>query len=554
MIQNFITVALRSFMRNKVISLIHVLGLSIGISASVVIFLIVRFENRFDKFQNNGDRIYRVVMDLNMNGIKGHSAAVPAPLATALAEVTGIDDVVPVMTFQGDAKVSVSLPGTTPERLFKEQEGAVFTEGDYFDMMPFEWIVGSAHRSLQQPFSVVLTERRAQLYFPGKSMQDIVGQQLNYNGEVTATVTGVVRDLHEITDFTATDFLSYSTIAKTVLKENFMMETWNDWMAYSSLYVKLSTNNDRAGVSAQINSITRRFRTVDDQNDLLYALQPLSDIHFNMNYGGFRLRVASKSTLLGLTLLAAFLLTLACINFTNLASAQTSLRAREIGVRKSIGSTRKQLMLQFLSETFCITFLAAVVSMALAPILLDLFSDFIPQGVVFEPWKQPELLAFLFVLTLSVTLLAGVYPSLVLSGLRPVAILKGNMLPLGSGAASLRKILTITQFMIAQVFIFSAFMVSKQIRYSLLEDLGYKQEAIVYFDVPRMAKDNREPLLNDIRKLPAFPRQLPAFLHRPLRARHSETSFTKGTVKRSGKMCRCVGANPSTSMCMELIS
>ena len=429
MIQNFITVAVRSFLRNKTISLIHVLGLSIGISASLVIFLIVRFENSFDKFQQDGKRVHRVVMDLNMNGTKGHGAAVPAPLANALAEVTGIDDVVPVMTFQGDAKVNVSIPGVNPEKVFKQQEGTVFTNGDYFDIMPFEWIVGSAGQSLNEPFSVVLTESRAQLYFPGKPMQDVVGQQLNYNGEVTATVTGIVHDLNEITDFTATDFLSYSTIAKTVLKDNFMMENWNDWMGYSSLFVKLSEDNDRAGVSAQINAVARRFRATDSQNDFIYALQPLSDIHFNMNYGGFNLRVASKSTLWGLILLATFLLTLACINFTNLASAQTSLRAREIGVRKSIGSTRKQLILQFLSETFCVTLLAAVVSMALAPVLLEMFRDFIPAGVVFEPWKQPELPAFLLVLTLLVTLLAGAYPSLVLSGLRPVAILKGNILP-----------------------------------------------------------------------------------------------------------------------------
>lgn len=512
MIQNFVTVAVRSFLRNRVISLIHVLGLSIGISASLVTFLIVRYENAFDKFQQDGERVYRVVMDLNMNGIPGHSAAVPAPLANALGEVTGIQDVVPVMTFQGDARVTVTLPGVTPPKVFKEQEGTVFTNGDYFDIMPFEWLAGSAQQSLNDPFSVVLTARRARLYFPGKAVQDVVGQQLNYNGDVTATVTGIVRDLDEVTDFTATDFLSHSTISQTALKDNFMMETWNDWMAYSSLFVKLAPRNDRAGVNAQINNIARRFRAADNPNELTYVLQPLSDMHFNMRYGGFNLRVASKSTLWGLTLLAVFLLTLACINFTNLASAQTSLRAREIGIRKSIGSTRSQLMLQFLSETFCITLLAALVSMALAPVLLDMFRDFIPKGVVFEPWAQPALLGFLLVLVLVVTLLAGIYPSLVLSRLRPVAILKGSLLPAGTGVASFRKVLTVTQFMIAQIFVFGAFMVSKQMHYSLYEDLGYTREAIVYFDVPRGGKDNREPLLNDIRKLGGVSKATTGFL------------------------------------------
>lgn len=501
MLKNFFTVAIRSFLRSKAISFIHVLGLSIGISASVAIFLIVRFENSFDTFQQDGERIYRVVMDLNMNGIQGHSAAVPAPLANAMSEVTGVEDVVPVMTFQGDARVTVTLPDTSPQKIFKEQDGTVFTNGDYFDIMPFEWIAGTAQRSLQEPFSVVLTESRARLYFPTLPPASVIGQQLNYNGDVTATVTGVVRDLNETTDLAANDFISYSTIAKTVLKDNFMMDNWNDWMTYSSLYVKLSSRNDRAGVSAQITEMAKRFRPADSQNELVYALQPLRDIHFNSNYGGFNLRVASKSTLWGLTLIAAFLLTLACINFTNLASAQTSVRAREIGVRKSVGSSRKLLIVQFLSETFLITFLAAIVSMALAPALLDLFSDFIPNGVSFKPWEQPDVVAFLITLVIAVTLLAGIYPSLVLSGLRPVSILKGNTLPLGTGGATLRKTLTVTQFMIAQVFIFGAFMVSKQVRYSLYTDLGYAKEAIVYFDVSRMAKDNREPLLNEIRKL-----------------------------------------------------
>jgi ABC-type antimicrobial peptide transport system permease subunit len=502
---------MRSFLRNKAISLIHVLGLSLGISASLVIFLIVQFESGFDKFEKDGNRIYRVVMDLDMNGMKGHSAAVPAPLANAMAEVTGVDGVVPVMTFQGDAKVTVTFPANSSRKAFKEQEGTVFTTGEYFDLLPFNWIVGSPRLSLEHPFSVVLTESRAKLYFPGMTMDAVVGQQLNYNGDVTATITGIVQDLHELTDFQATDFLSYSTIAKTALNGNFMMDNWNDWMAYSSLYVKLSESNDRAGASAQINAIAERFRAKDN-NKLTYVLQPLSDIHFNAEYASFNLRLASKSTLRGLTLLAGFLLVLACINFTNLASAQTSLRAREIGVRKSIGSSRKQLIFQFLIETFLVTLLASIVSMALAPVLLDLFKDFISNGVVFQPWSQPGLLGFLLALMLAVTLFAGAYPALVLSGLRPVAIFKGNVLPVKSGSTSLRKVLTVTQFMIAQDFIFGAFMVSKQVRYSLNEDLGFKKEAIVYFEVSRTGKDNREPLMNEIRRLPGVSKATIGFL------------------------------------------
>ncbi|MEJ1238992.1 ABC transporter permease [Chryseolinea sp. T2] len=511
MLKNFFTVAIRSFLRNKAISFIHVAGLSIGISASLLIFLIVHFENSFDKFQPDRDRIYRVVMDLNMNGVDGHSSAVPAPLANAMAEVSGVDAVVPVMTFQGDAKVNVTLT-ESPQKIFKEQEGTIFTTAGYFSIMPFEWIAGAPERALNEPFSVVLTESRVKLYFPGLPLEAAIGKQLNYNEEVTATITGIVRDLHETTHLNATDFISYGTISKTVLKDNFMMDNWNDWMAYSSLYVKLAERNDRAGASEQVNAIAKRFRQAESQNTLTYVLQPLSDIHFNGAYNGFNQRIASKSTLWGLVLIAAFILTLACINFTNLASAQTSLRAREIGVRKSIGSSRKLLIFQFLSETFLIALLACFLSMALTPVLLDLFSDFIPAGVLFQPLAQPEVIAFLIILITTVSLLAGIYPALVLSGIKAVSILKGNVLPSGSGSTVLRKGLIITQFMIAQVFIFGAFMVSKQVNYSLHEDLGYTKDAIVYFDVDRMAKDNREPLLNEISKLPGVSKATIGFL------------------------------------------
>ena len=509
MIKNIFIVAIRSFLRNKVISFIHVVGLSIGISASLLIFLIVPFENSFDKFQPDGHRIYRIVMDLQITGVEGHSAAVPAPLANAMAEVSGVDQVVPVLTFQGDATADVSLTGS-PEKVFKKQSGTVFTSGDYFSLMPFKWIAGRPDQALREPFSVVLCESRVQLYFPGLAPEDAIGKQLTY-GDVTTTVTGVVSDLHETTHFTATDFISYNTISKTVLKDDFMMDNWNDWMTYSSLYVKLSERNDAATAGQQITAIARKFRDPNN-SEFTYVLQPLSDIHFNEKYQSFNQRTASRSTLISLMFIAAFILFLACINFTNLATAQTSLRAREIGVRKTIGSTRRQLRLQFLGETFFITVLAAIVAMAITPALLDAFSDFVPPGVVFKPWMQVDAMLFLLLLIVSVTVIAGIYPALVLSRMGVVSVLKGNVIPVGSGSTSLRKALIVTQFMIAQIFIFGAFMVSKQVQYSLHEDLGYKKDAIVYFHVDRMAKDNREPLLNEIKKLSGITRATIGFL------------------------------------------
>jgi putative ABC transport system permease protein len=177
---------------------------------------------------------------------------------------------------------------------------------------------------------------------------------------------------------------------------------------------------------------------------------------------------------------AVFLLLLGCINFINLTTAQASQRSKEIGIRKTMGGSKKQLVFQFLSETFLLTFLATILSVALTPLILKVFSGFIPEGLRFDIQSQPLIILFLFILIVAVTLLAGFYPSLVLSKFKPVTVLK-NQVNANTGKtrnAWLRKSLTVSQFVIAQVFIMATMLVSKQIYYSLNKDMGFKKEAI----------------------------------------------------------------------------
>src|SRR3954468_12586824 len=169
MFRNYFITAFRSFWRNKAFTAINVLGLSIGISAALVIFLIVYYEFSYDRFEQNKDRIYRVVLDAKFNGTEGHSAAVPAPLSDAIEqEVTGVELTVPIMQFQGDgtAKVSIHKANENSSVIFKKQADIVFTNPQYFNLLPYKWIAGSPKLAMQQPFSVVLTESRAKLYFP----------------------------------------------------------------------------------------------------------------------------------------------------------------------------------------------------------------------------------------------------------------------------------------------------------------------------------------------------------------------------------------------------
>src|SRR5205085_1981264 len=210
----------------------------------------------------------------------------------------------------------------------------------------------------------------------------------------------------------------------------------------------------------------------DNHGTTAYVLQPLSDVHFNTDYHTFGDRTAHKPTLYSLLAVAAFLLLLGCINFINLTTAQASQRAKEIGIRKTMGSTKQQLVFQFLSETFVLTFCATILSIVITPLLLKVFSGFIPKELHFT--LQSNVIAFLAALIITVSLVSGFYPALVLSSFKPVLVLK-NQLSAGGGKTRnlwLRKTLTISQFVIAQVFIIGTILVGKQISYTLNKDLG----------------------------------------------------------------------------------
>ncbi|MDB5086843.1 MAG: yknZ 5, partial [Mucilaginibacter sp.] len=208
----------------------------------------------------------------------------------------------------------------------------------------------------------------------------------------------------------------------------------------------------------------------------------------------------------GLLVIAAFLLLLGCINFINLTTAQANQRAKEIGIRKTMGSSRAQLIFQFLSETFMVTFIAVILSEALAPVVLKMFSDFIAPGVKVDLLHQPDLILFLISLVLIVSLLSGFYPALVLSGYKPVSVLKNQVSAIGSQSrkAWLRKSLSVAQFVIAQFFIMATILVSKQIHYALHKDLGFKKDAIIVINSPWK---NRTEARNQVffNKLSAMP-------------------------------------------------
>ena len=485
MIKNYLKTALRNFRSNKVFSIINVLGLSIGISASLVIYLLVNYHFTFDKFEKDGDRIYRVVSNFVFASETYRNSGVTSPLAPAIKkELTGFDAVVPFRT-SDEVKVTIPMPGKEPV-IFKHEKDVVFVNEDYFNLIGYQWMAGSARTAVQEPYQTVLSQKKAALYFPNMPANQIIGKQIYFNDTVAVTISGIVKDITQNTDFTFTTFISRATLENTSLKP----EDWTQWdntTSASQLLVKLSPGTKIAAVEKAMYGLYKKHHTAEpgDNSKSEFKLQPLSDIHFNSNYGGYNLPHASKPTLYGLLAVAAFLLLLGCINFINLTTAHASQRAKEIGIRKTLGSSRKQLVIQFLSETFLLTVVATLLSVFLTPLILKAFSGFIPDGLHFSLAAQPGVLLFLVILIIAVTVLSGFYPALILSGYKPVLVLK-NQAYANTGKTRnvwLRKSLTVSQFVIAQVFIMATILVSKQITYSLNKNMGFKKDAILYLSL-----------------------------------------------------------------------
>jgi putative ABC transport system permease protein len=490
MFKNYFKTALKNLLRNKIFSLINVLGLSIGISASLVIYLLVNYHFTFDKFEKDNDRIYRVVSNFVFSGEVYRNSGITSPMGQAVKrDLTGLDAVVPFRTYDGDIKVTVPNTGSKEPSIYKHRQNIVFANEDFMNLIGYEWIAGSSKTSLSQPYQTVLSDTIARLFFPKLFPEQIIGKQIYFNDTVLTTVTGIVKNIKQNTDFTFSTFVSGATLENTSLRP----EDWTQWdntNSASQLLVKLSPGADTKRIEKGMYELFKKYRTHDPNpnnvNDKTeYKLQPLHDIHFNADYGGYTLPLANKPTLYSLLSVAVFLLLLGCINFINLTTAHAAQRAKEIGIRKTLGSSKKQLIIQFLSETFLLTLIATIISVFLTPLILKAFSGFIPEGLHFNLIAHPGIILFLSALILVVTVLSGFYPAMILSGYKPVLVLK-NQAYSNTGKtrnAWLRKSLTISQFVIAQVFIMATILVSKQITYSLNKNMGFKKDAIIHLSL-----------------------------------------------------------------------
>jgi putative ABC transport system permease protein len=507
MIKNYLKIALRNLYKHKVFTLINIIGLAIGISGALTIFLIVNYDFGFDRFHANGDRIYRVVSNYSFYGEKAYNSGVTAALPPAVkGEIRGIEIAAPFQTMHQPTAIIEN--GTNATSKFKNQDNIILADARYFDIFIYKWLAGTAKTALNAPYQVVLTADQAKKYFPSLAYSQILGKQVIYEDTIKTTVTGIVANYMENTDFKFHDFISYSTIKSVkTLKDRMQDDNWGSTQSGSQFFIQLAGNIPAANVERQLNDLLKRHKAPSDASETHnFALQPLKDIHFNSDYGVYDTgRLANKTTLYSLLAVAAFLLLLGCINFINLTTAQASQRAKEIGIRKTLGSTRRQLITQILSETFITTLLASMLAMGLCPLILKTFADFVPEDVSAD-FTRPIVLLFLIALISVVSLLSGFYPAIVLSGFKPVVILKNQVSTRldKTRSAWLRKSLTVTQFFIAQFFIMCTLLVSKQIHYVLNKDLGFKKDAIVIINTPYKSSNanNKQAFVNKLAAIP----------------------------------------------------
>ncbi|HET9487939.1 MAG TPA: ABC transporter permease, partial [Chryseosolibacter sp.] len=501
--------ALRNLRRNKLLVAINVVGLSIGISACLAIFLIVSYEFSFDKFQPDRERIYRVYSEFSGH-FKGLNRGVFTAVPVAIRDnFTGIASLTNFHNFFGNGcHVEVPHKDSHPKD-FGMYKKVVVADPDYFEVFNYyQWLAGSAEQSLAEPFRVVLTESRARLYFDEADPLAAVGREIIYRDSLTLTVSGIVKDIEQRTDLDFTDFISFSTVERSWLKNIIEINTWNSVNSSSQFFIKLEDGTPRTKIADQISRLPEILKgngeKWDDWRPAL-KIQPFDDLHFNTSLGLFdsSRTVMDRSTLYILTGIAGLLLIIAIINFINLETAQASSHAREVGIRKALGSSRTRLVSRFLTESFIVCTLSVAVSALWVELSFIYFPEYIPEGLRFQ-LSSPGVILFLISCIVSVTILAGLYPAFVMSGYQPASALKNMVHSTGGMGHSsfMRKGLTIFQFSFSQVFVAGTLVIGLQLNFMVNKDLGFNPDPVVYVNAYGASTDQQAAFKNELSQIP----------------------------------------------------
>jgi putative ABC transport system permease protein len=490
MLLNYIKIAFRHLIKNRVYAFVSIVGLAFGIACSILITLYVTDELSYDGYHEDADRIYRVQSLLNMNGELNAAVSNLALGPTLLEEYPEVESYV---------RFSPMNPGTeiSREEVFLKEDKLLMTDSTFNEVFTYEILHGKEEGLLRTPRTVVLTRSLANKFFATPS--EAIGQQVKINNSL-CEIEAVIEDIPKNSEISASGFLSMSTMPPPVLA------TFNeDWFRIGFYtFVKFKTEIDEAAFDEKLAAISEKYvdpwaaangveATVD------YSMTPLSELHFADGFD-YDFPKGNMNYITIFSLLAVFILLIAAINFINLSLAQSSKRAKEVGIRKTLGADKSQIAIQFLGESLIITLLALILGLAITELSIGHFNSISGKDFTLANVFEGSTPFILFSILIGVGILAGSYPAFVLASFRPLRVLRGYV-PNGGGVGILRKGLMLTQFVFSIFMITGTLFINRQLTYIHEKNLGFDQENVVSINLPQdtIVQQRLSPILDQLR-------------------------------------------------------
>jgi len=477
MIKNYLTVAIRNILRHKSYSAINIAGLSIGIAASLLLFLVIRYEYSYDTFQKNYSKVFHIVTQDKLKSsdiqytignpypnLDALRASFPTLKFGALYSSYGSQ----ITVLKNESAIAVSNPK------FIEENGLVYADPEFFQVFDYKWLEGRPE-VLREPNVAVLTKATAEKYFG--TWQEAIGKNLLIDNGTTVKVSGILETPPANTDFPLQLVGSYQTF-KNIKSPYGYSEEWGHITSNFQIFTVLPNGTSASAINKELEEYSRRQYPISKRRDeRKNVLHPLSEIHFDTRFENLGDHVISKTTLNILAFIGVLIIIMASINFVNLSTAQAVGRSREVGVRKVLGSSRVQLFRQMMGETGLIVLLSVIIALIIAYLALPFVKNFVSIN---EPLSLINVssLIFLAVVLIAVTFLSGFYPSLILSGFKPALALKNKITSANVGGISLRRGLVVLQFGISQVLIIGTIIAVSQMNYVKNADIGFNKDAV----------------------------------------------------------------------------
>ncbi|MGB3467105.1 MAG: ABC transporter permease [Cyclobacteriaceae bacterium] len=474
MLGNYFKVTYRNIFRQKVFSALNVTGLAIGLICFILIYLFIQDELSYDRFHTKSDRIYRVLEHFESEGVGEHSASQPFPTGPTLKSEfpRQVEHAVRLFNFQSP---TLALANKKQEKAFNESR-FFFADSTFLQVFDFELLKGNRQTALDKPNTILITSSMAEKYFGN---EDPIGKSLEFQGVQQLEVSGILEDAPANAHFQYDFVASFSSLRRWYDGKLPGGWYWNPCWTY----VVLEENAGKQNFESQLPGFVDKYFPDFIKEDVILELQPITDIHLHSRLD-YEIRANSDiKNIYIFGAIALFVLLIAAINFINLSTARATKRAKEVGVRKSLGSQRGQLISQFIFESVFMTFLAVFIAIAFVMLLMPAFNVLVDKSIPIGSLLQIEFLIGAMILSLTIGILAGFYPAFVLSSFKAVSVLKG-LRPVSKGL-TFRKVLVTVQFAISIFLIAGTVVAISQFQHLQTRDTGFDQEHILMIPVIR---------------------------------------------------------------------